>query len=336
MTLRKDIKIGLTLGKFAPFHIGHQYFLDSALREVDKLIVVMYDCPNLIHIPLNVRAGWVRKLYPQVEVIEGWDAPNRHEDTPEVKRMQERYISGVLKGRKITHFISSEYYGDHMSKFLNAINFIIDMDRKKYHISSTMIRSNLHLYRDFVPTIVLKDLITKVVVLGAPSEFNEQIIREVASKIETKYVPDLIMDYIPEDISVQVPPKLDFETIARKRLDQRSDEVLIHSANKSLIYSSSNLIDHILSMAVNRKYSQQLHEYAKEDILRYDIVFINSDEANLISKMYGVENSFLMNQLIGNLNAMKIKYVLLDGDFKQRVQTIIKDIDINIKSKKFA
>jgi len=336
MTLRKDIKIGLTLGKFAPFHIGHQYFLDSALCEVDKLIVVIYDCPNLIHIPLNVRAGWVRKLYPQVEVIEGWDAPNQHEDTPEVKRMQERYISGVLKGRKITHFISSEYYGDHMSKFLNAVNLIIDMDRKKYHISSTMIRGNLYLYRDFVPTIVLKDLITKVVVLGTPSEFNEQIVREVASKIETKYVPDLIMDYLPEDISVQVPPRLDFEIIARKRLDQRSDEVLIHSANKSLIYSSSNLIDHILSMAVNRKYNQQLHEYAKEDILRYDIVFINSDEANLISKMYGVENSFLMNQLIGNLNAMKIKYVLLDGDFKQRVQTIIKDIDINIKSKKFA
>lgn len=162
--LKKNAKVGLTLMKIAPFHIGHKFLLDTALYEVDHLIAIIYDCPNLTNIPLNVRAGWIRKIYPQIEVIEGWDAPNQHEDTSEVKRMQEQYIAGVLKGRKITHFISSEYYGEHMSKFLNAINFIVDMDRKKLQISSTMIRKNLYKYRKFVPTIVMKDLLTKIVI----------------------------------------------------------------------------------------------------------------------------------------------------------------------------
>ena len=36
-------KIGFTIGKFAPFHKGHQYLIETALKEVDKLIVVVYD-----------------------------------------------------------------------------------------------------------------------------------------------------------------------------------------------------------------------------------------------------------------------------------------------------
>lgn len=334
--VKKNQKIGLTLMKIAPFHIGHKYFLDSALREVDHLIAIIYDCPNLIHIPLNVRANWIRKLYPQIEVIEGWDAPNRHEDTPEVKRMQEQYVASVLKGRKITHFISSEYYGDHMSKSLNAINYIVDMDRNKIHISSTMIRNNLYLYRDFIPTIVLKDLLTKAVIIGAPSEQNEKIAKEVSSKLETNYVPDITLGYFSQDITVRSTPELDFESIAKRRIRQRSNNKIIHDANKSIIFSSSTLIDHILSMAVNRKYDQKLHDGAKEEMSNYDLVFVNSDEANIISKNYGIKNTFLNNQLLGNLTELKIPYILLQGSFEQRVQIIVDKITSDIKSKKFS
>ena len=84
---------GLVLGKFAPFHIGHKRLLEIALKEVNELNVIVYNCPNLTTIPLNKRADWVRYLFPQVNVIEGWDAPNRHENTLEVKKMQEKYIN---------------------------------------------------------------------------------------------------------------------------------------------------------------------------------------------------------------------------------------------------
>lgn len=334
--LKKNTKVGLTLMKIAPFHIGHKFFLDTALRKVDHLIALIYDCPNLIHIPLNVRASWVRELYPQIEVIEGWDAPNQHEDTPEVKRMQEQYVAGVLKGRKITHFISSEYYGEHMSKFLNAINFIVDMDRKKLQISSTMIRNNLYQYRKFIPTIVLKDLLTKVVILGAPSEQNEKIAKEVSYRIETNYIPDITVGHFSQDISVEPAHELDFVSIAQKRDIQRSNDKVIHDANKSIIFSSSILMDYILSMAVNRKYDQKLHDRVKEEISHYDLVFVNSDEANMISKNYGIESTFIINQLFGNLVEMKIPYTLLSGNFEQKVQTIIDKVTADVKSKKFA
>ncbi|SHE14051.1 nicotinamide-nucleotide adenylyltransferase [Chlamydia abortus] len=65
-------KLGLTLGKFAPLHKGHQFMIETALQEVDELIVVIYET-DVMTIPLHIRASWIRKLYPAVRVIEAWD-----------------------------------------------------------------------------------------------------------------------------------------------------------------------------------------------------------------------------------------------------------------------
>lgn len=35
--------LGLTLGKFAPLHKGHQFMIETALQEVDELILVIYE-----------------------------------------------------------------------------------------------------------------------------------------------------------------------------------------------------------------------------------------------------------------------------------------------------
>ena len=57
---------GLFLGKFAPLHKGHQYVIETALKEVEDLVVVIYGSPEVTDTPLNVRADWIRKLYPKV------------------------------------------------------------------------------------------------------------------------------------------------------------------------------------------------------------------------------------------------------------------------------
>ena len=38
-------KVGLTLGKFAPLHKGHQYLFETALSEINHLIIVNQDVP---------------------------------------------------------------------------------------------------------------------------------------------------------------------------------------------------------------------------------------------------------------------------------------------------
>ncbi len=152
---RKKYKtVGLTVGKFAPLHKGHQFLIETALSEVDHLIILIYNCPDTTNIPLDVRAGWIRSLYPRVEVIEAWDGPAEMGDTPKIKRLQEKYILGILDGRKITHFYSSEFYGEHMSLALHSVDRCIDEQRSKLTISATQIRENVYACKKYLSPLV--------------------------------------------------------------------------------------------------------------------------------------------------------------------------------------
>lgn len=162
-------KTGLTLGKFAPLHRGHQYMIEMALREMDEVIVVVYDASEVTTLPLSVRGRWIKQLYPQVDVIEAPNGPTEVGYAERIMRMHEQYMLTLLNGRKVTHFYSSEPYGDHMSKALNAVNRIVDPGRSHIPISATAIRQDLTANKAFVDPIVYRDLIANIVFLGAPS-----------------------------------------------------------------------------------------------------------------------------------------------------------------------
>ena len=72
-----DERVGLTPGKFAPLHRRRQHLIETALVETDRLVVLIYDCPEVTAVPLGVRAAWIRRLYPQEEVIEAVDGPQQ-------------------------------------------------------------------------------------------------------------------------------------------------------------------------------------------------------------------------------------------------------------------
>jgi cytidyltransferase-like protein len=113
---------GLTLGKFAPFHKGHQFLIETALSQMDEVIAIVYNCPETTSVPLNIRADWVRRLYPDVQVIEAWDGPIEVGDTPEIKKKHEDYILNRLKLQGITHFYSSEFYGESLFPLFGCPN----------------------------------------------------------------------------------------------------------------------------------------------------------------------------------------------------------------------
>lgn len=102
---------GLALGKYAPFHRGHQLVIETALAEMDEVVVLIYDAPEVTDIPLPVRARWLRALYPSLQVVEAWNGPTRVGYTADIKRAHERYIMETLGISGITHFYSSEPYG---------------------------------------------------------------------------------------------------------------------------------------------------------------------------------------------------------------------------------
>lgn len=156
MTVAKK-KIGLVPGRFAPFHKGHELLIQRAIAEMDEVVCLIFDTDD-ISVPLDVRANWIRTLYPSVTVIEGYNCPNgrdyAYENGEECEKVQNDYIIQKLNGIQITHVFSSELYGGSVANALGASHVIVDLPRNTIPISGTKIRKNPKQYVDFMSPIV--------------------------------------------------------------------------------------------------------------------------------------------------------------------------------------
>ena len=191
-----NIRVGLTLGKFAPLHRGHQYLIEKALAETDRLIVMIYDCPDVTDVPLNVRAAWLRDLYPQVEVIEAVGGPQLVGSEPAITAAHDAYIQRLLAGRRVTRFYSGEFYGAHVSRALAAADCRVDPDRQRFPISGTVIRLSPFTHRQWIAPRVYRDLIRNVVFLGAPSTGKTTLCQRLASRYHTQWMPEYGREYL--------------------------------------------------------------------------------------------------------------------------------------------
>lgn len=312
---------GLTLGKFAPFHYGHERLIQKALNEVDHLIVIVYDSPKTTDIPLPIRAGWIRALYPTVEVIETWDGPTEVGDTSEIKAAHEAHIKGLLKGHKISHFYSCEFYGEHMSKSLNALDCRF---KKEIPISSTEIRLDTYGCRNYVNELVYRDFITNVVFLGAPSSGKTTIAQRMAEVYETQWMPEYGREYWEK-----------FNVNRRLNLSQLVDiaeghilgeNYLLKKANKYLFTDTNALTTCIFSLYYHGKIHSNLNKITNEAINRYDLVFlcdIDIPYEDTADRSGEVNRMVFQRQIIADLTVRKIPYIVLSGDLKKREAKVI-------------
>ena len=70
-------KIGFTIGKFAPFHKGHEYLIETALKDMDEFYVVVYDTPQF-DIDIETKTSWITKKFPNVKIIKAFDSPKQY------------------------------------------------------------------------------------------------------------------------------------------------------------------------------------------------------------------------------------------------------------------
>ena len=263
---------GLTLGKFAPLHKGHQLLIDTALAEMDDVLVIIYDCPETMSVPLNVRSSWLRRLYPGVRVIEAWDGPTDVGDTPAIKKRHEAYVLNQLKLNGITHFYSSEFYGEHMSRALGAVNRIVDEQRRTIPISGAEIRKNPFLFREYMDPLVYRDLISNVVFLGAPSTGKSSLVSRLAQEYKTLWMPEYGREYWERHhVNRRLSPEQLVE-IAENHLER--EEAYLCRANRFLFTDTNAITTYMYALYYHKKANPRLSELAVQAESRYDVVFV--------------------------------------------------------------
>ncbi len=270
------MKVGLTLGKFAPLHKGHESIISLALREMDFVIVMIYACPETTSIPLSVQSNWIRDLFPSVEVIEAPDGPTEVGNTERIKKLNEDYILKRVGNRGITHFYSSEFYGEHVSKALGATNRIVDPKRTTVPISATEIRRNAFKNRKYISDRVYKDLIQKVVLMGAPSTGKSTLAEALAQGLSTQWMPEYGREYWEKKHTDRRLSPEQLVEIAEGHIE-REDKLLL-DCDRYLIVDTNALTTYLFALYYHGSAHPRLEELAERSKDRYHHTFVCNDD----------------------------------------------------------
>lgn len=317
------MKRGLTLGKYAPLHKGHQLVIETALFEMDEVTVLIYDAPETTSIPLNVRANWLRKLYPKIKVIEAWDGPTEVGDKPEIKQLHEDYIINKLGIKGITHFYSSEFYGEHMSIALGAVNRLVDQSRQTIPVSGRQIRKNVYEYREFISPLIYRDLVTNVVFLGAPSTGKTTIAKRMANEYKTVWMPEYGREYWEQHQTERRLSLKQLVEIAEGHLER--EEYLLYQANQYLFTDTNALTTFMFSQTYHKTALPKLVQLATFASSRYDLVFLCDVDIpydDTWDRSGDVNRQIFQKQIIGDLLTRKTPFFVLSGDLETRVSKI--------------
>ena len=317
------MRVGLTLGKYAPLHKGHQHVIEIALGEVDHLIVLIYDAPEETTIPLPIRTQWIRTLYPHVEVLEAWDGPRTIGQSPEIIKMHDDYLKRKFADRDIDVFYSSEVYGEHVSLALGATNRLVDPQRPTVPVSATMIRANPYAHRAFMDPLVYADHVVNVVFVGAPSTGKTTLARALASRFETTWMPEYGREYW-EHHQTERRLSLDQLTeIAETHLQREQDHLA--NAYRYLFTDTNALTTYLFALYYHNAASPRLCDLANQASSRYDLCFLCDTDIpydDTWDRSGDVHRQWFQNQTIGALRSRKIPFFTLRGDLETRLTTV--------------
>lgn len=315
------MKTGLVLGKFAPLHRGHQLLIETARAAVNQLYVLIYEMPELKGVPgLSVRASWVRQLFPDVLVIEGWGAPSSEGQDLAVMAEQEAYIRQVLP-TPITHFFSSEWYGAHVAAALGATDVRVDMDRVRIPISARLIREKLFEYRAFLDPLIYRDLVKKIVFLGAESTGKTSLSNQMAVEFQTVWMPEHGRSFWEENKDEQGQLSgSQLVTLAQEHIEQENR--LLLDANSFLFVDTNALSTRLFSLFYHGTVPYELELLADQAANRYDYTFVCANDFPYVED--GTRNGeshrqLFQKQILEDLHQRNIPFTLLTGPISERI-----------------
>jgi HTH-type transcriptional regulator, transcriptional repressor of NAD biosynthesis genes len=333
---KNEMKIGLTLGKFAPFHKGHEYLINRALSETEELIVIVYNASETTDVPTTVRANWIKTLFPQVRIILAEDGPQETGYTKEIIEKQNAYLKKLLRGISIDTFFSSEEYGEYVSQALSCKNVIVDMKRSEQNISSTEIRKDIIRKRGYLSSLVFNALKPRFYFLGGPSTGKSTISLAASESLKGSYCEEYGREYWMTHQENHRLSMDDLEIIV-SRQNELEDE---KSIGESLImFCDTNAIT-TLAYAIyyfNRS-SERLLKTAEENVYKYKRVFLCDNDipfADTWDRSGSGSRDELQKINIELLKRFGIPYQVLSGTVDNRLHLVRAEVEGVLNGKFF-
>jgi HTH-type transcriptional regulator, transcriptional repressor of NAD biosynthesis genes len=220
---------GLVIGKFRPPHKGHGLLIETGLAQVDRLtVLVCADASDSI--PADLRAAWLRELYPAVDVrvveTTGYD--------PDDSTLWARLTRGWLSAAPDVVF-TSEAYGPVYARHLGCAHVAVDPERVRVPVAGSRILADPAVHRATLEPPVRAYFVPRVVLVGAESTGKTTLARALAARYGTTWVPEYGRTFWDGLLTLPhiAPTTADFVHIAETQ--RRLEDQLARHADRVLV-----------------------------------------------------------------------------------------------------
>jgi NadR type nicotinamide-nucleotide adenylyltransferase len=316
-------KRGLVVGKFYPPHSGHKYLIDTARAKCEQLTVIL--CWKQSEtIPATLRAQWLKRLHPDVEIKVIEDNKLADDDS----EGWAKFTLAIL-GRAPDAVFTSETYGDPYASFMGAVHVMVDRDRVDVPISATKVRSNPMEYAKLIEAPVRGYFARRVVIVGAESTGTTTLAKALAEHFKTTWAPEYGRLYSEGKWTSQEREtwtSAEFEHIAYQQNNLENAQAEI--SNGLLICDTNAWATGLWHERYLGSRSAKVEEIAKR--CSSDLYIVTGDEIPFIQDGYrdGEHIRHQMHQsFIERLKSENKPFIVVSGSFEARLEIAIKAIE---------
>ncbi|MGL4353039.1 MAG: multifunctional transcriptional regulator/nicotinamide-nucleotide adenylyltransferase/ribosylnicotinamide kinase NadR [Aeromonas popoffii] len=331
-----DRTVGWLTGKFSMLHMGHINFIHQAATQCDNLIVVLSHSDKRFsdeRLSYRNKMLWLRSTFadqPHIKIV-GIDET----DIPEYPNGWESWSNLVKEkiGSNLDFIFTSEP-GDvagYEKHFPGQKIVLIDPERKGVDISATRIRQDLKANWGMMPSIVRKDFLKKVCIVGTESCGKTTLTKMLAKHNQTSWVEEYGRTYCERDLHGDEDLLVyeDYGTIAARRFDMEQKAAL--SANRVLFVDTAAMSTNFFCLMYHGRENQLATAYA--ELEQYDLFIYLTDDVEFVEDglRKNRDRKFtreLFERMLFNYAERKgSKVVQVSGNYHERLNQSIDAVD---------
>lgn len=315
---------GVVIGKFYPPHLGHNYLIDTALRNCENVDVLVVDSPDY-HIDPEKRRDWLQRHHPSatVRII-----PDIGKDDD-----SEAWALHTIKflGRVPDVVYASMDYAGPWARAMGCKHVEVDTPRVHIPISGTEIRKDILKSWDFLSDETKAGLAVRIVIVGAESTGTTTLSRDLAEALTAPWVPE-IGRYYTESILTTKYEWRDEDFYRIGKLQQQYENEVASRSDGIVVCDTNSVATELWQRRYMGHTTAAMKRIAGQD--KADLYIITGDEIPFVQD--GIrDGEHLRHKMhkwfLAHIKKTGIPYVVVRGTRSERLGAALEAAQATIK-----